>query len=312
MKKLVLTMMIAAGSLMHNAADAQVGVSVGLNIGPLSVQIHKPVYDDFYYLPDVEAYYSVPEHVYYYMDGDDWVCNQYLPGAYRNYDWRNVPHYEVRAQRPYMNHETYRSRFGGYGAGRMDWNRGRHDGGYAYNGPQRGNFPHSPYDSNNAGRGGYYGQPDRNRGGYDGRDNGGRGNWNNNGFGGNYGQRNDNGNRGQGGFGRPDNGDRGQGSNYGGNRGNWNQGGNDNRNQGGSYGNQGGFERPSNGGQWQGQGGNGQQQGNGNRGQGNYGQPSNNQQNRGNWNQGGGNQQRLTQNNENDNRPRFNGRRMMF
>ncbi|WP_158828397.1 hypothetical protein [Mucilaginibacter lacusdianchii] len=289
MKKVVLTMMIAAGSLMFKTASAQVGVSVGFNIGPLSVQIHKPVYDDFYYLPDVEAYYSVPEQVYYYMDGDDWVCNPYLPGAYRNYDWRNVPHYEVRAQRPYMNHDMYRSKFGGYGAGRPDWNRRGNDGGYAYNRPQRmeprgGNFPHSPYDSNNAGRG--YGQPDRQRGGYGARYNNGRGNWNN-----------DNDNRGQGSYNggqrgnwnRGNNDNRTQGDYNRGQQGNWNQGGNDNRNQGGYNGNQ-----------WQ----NGN---NDNRGQGgNYGQPTN-QQGHGNR---GGDQQR--NNNQNDNRQRFPGNRLMF
>ncbi|MGZ3945912.1 MAG: hypothetical protein ACXVJB_13285, partial [Mucilaginibacter sp.] len=47
----------------------------------------------------------------------------YLPGAYRDYDWRSVRHYEVRASRPYLHNDFYRTRFNGV-AFNGQWNRG--------------------------------------------------------------------------------------------------------------------------------------------------------------------------------------------
>lgn len=179
MKKFVLSIIIAAGGLFTQAANAQVGVSVGVRLGPVVINVHKPVapvvvYDDFYYLPEVEAYYSVPEHCYYYMDGNRrWISAAYLPGRYHDYDWRYVRRYEVHTPRPFDNHVYYRNRFGG-NPGR-DWNRNWDNNRYADRGNDRRNnrdygrrYPDSPYDSNNACRGGYM-QPDRrndNRGDY--------------------------------------------------------------------------------------------------------------------------------------------------
>ncbi|WP_345951781.1 MULTISPECIES: hypothetical protein [unclassified Mucilaginibacter] len=160
MKKFFLSIIIAAGGLLSQTASAQVGVNVGVRIGPLVINVHKPVppavvYDNYYYLPDVEAYYSVPEHCYYYMDDDRrWVSGAYLPGRYHDYDWRSARRYEVRAQRPYANHDYYRSRYGSNGG--RSWNNNQ----YANRTPDRrddrgynGRFPSSPYDSNNAGGG---------------------------------------------------------------------------------------------------------------------------------------------------------------
>ncbi|MFD1255519.1 hypothetical protein ACFQ3S_01815 [Mucilaginibacter terrae] len=227
MKKFVLSIILAAGGLVAQSANAQVGVSVGMRIGPLVINIHKPiapavVYDDFYYLPDVEAYYSVPEQSYYYMNGNRWVNAAYLPGRYRNFDWRNARRYQVRTQRPYANHNYYRNKFGGNPGG--NWNDNNQ---YANREPERRDdrrsndrFPSPPYDSNNGGGRGGYNQPDRrnddNR--YERGDN--RGGQNDNDRGNANSQPNRS-NNGQGNYGRPYNG---QPSNQnGGNRGNNNQ-----------------------------------------------------------------------------------------
>jgi hypothetical protein len=262
MKKFLLSIIFASGGLMFQAAHAQVGVNVGVRIGPLVVNLHKPiapavVYDEFYYLPDVEAYYSVPEQCYYYMDGNRWVNAAYLPGRYHDYDWRSARRYQVKAQRPYANHDYYKNRFGGNRGGR--W--GNNDQ-YASRGFDRRNdrdndrrFPGSPYDSNNTyGRGGYnqpngryddnrndrngwngqrgndnsrreernrpYG-PERNQGGYLDSESykKNRGNDDN--------KRNDNYNNGQRDYGRPTNQDGGRGNN----RGEYDNRGNGNRNR---------------------------------------------------------------------------------
>lgn len=128
MKKLsILSAILLSGALYANSATAQVRINVGFNLGgPVVVQ--RPVavasYDDYYYLPEVDSYYNVDENLYYYNDGYDWVSAAYLPGAYRNYSWRNVRRVEIHANRPYMNHNVYRTRYHGNG---FDW-RGYNNG----------------------------------------------------------------------------------------------------------------------------------------------------------------------------------------
>jgi len=163
MKKLILVAAMVMSGMIYNAANAQVRVHVGLNFGyptvyvPQRVVVAQPApadyeqpanyndnvsynddADDYYYLPDVDAYYSVPNQCYYYNDGGAWVTATYLPGAYRDYDWRSVRHYEVRANRPFMHNDFYRARFNGVAFNgrwnnrgyenryrQMDYNRGR-------------------------------------------------------------------------------------------------------------------------------------------------------------------------------------------
>src|SRR5687768_6734740 len=102
MKKLAIISALALSGFAFNSASAQVRVSVGFNLGgPVVVQrpvmVQRPVamYDDYYYLPEVDAYYSVGENLYYYNNGYNWISAVYLPGAYRNYNWRNVRRVQI-------------------------------------------------------------------------------------------------------------------------------------------------------------------------------------------------------------------------
>jgi len=131
MKKLAILSAIALSGLFYNAASAQVRLHVGINFSPRPVYVQdrfvvahrepvvysEPVdYDgdeDYYYLPDVDAYYSVNDECYYYNDGGRWVTAAYLPGAYRDFDWRYARRYEVRAPRPYLHAEYYRNHYNG-------------------------------------------------------------------------------------------------------------------------------------------------------------------------------------------------------
>jgi hypothetical protein len=78
--------------------------------------------DDYYYLPDVNAYYSIADQCYYYNDGDSWVSAAYLPGEYGNFDWRSARHFEVRAPRPYLHNDFYMNRYHGAGFNRARYN----------------------------------------------------------------------------------------------------------------------------------------------------------------------------------------------
>jgi hypothetical protein len=131
MKKIVLISAIVMSGLYYNTANAQIRLRLGFHFGarpvyaPARVVVEQqtPVeyteptnYDgdeDYYYLPDVDAYYSVTEQCYYYNDGGQWVSAAYLPGEYRNYDWRNERRFEVRAPRPFMHNNYYRAQYNG-------------------------------------------------------------------------------------------------------------------------------------------------------------------------------------------------------
>jgi hypothetical protein len=179
MKKIYLLSAMVLAGLFANKAQAQVSIHIGFNVPVRPVYAPQPqvIYnddfddsDDYYYLPEVEAYYSVPLQCYFYNDGNRWVRAQYLPGAYRNYDWRSARRFEIRGRRPYMNHDAYRGRWGG-NPNRGDWNR--RDNNYA----SRGNNGWGGRDDNRGNNG--WGRRDDNRGGngQGGRDNHGRGGW---------------------------------------------------------------------------------------------------------------------------------------
>jgi hypothetical protein len=155
MKKLFIISAIAISGLIYNTASAQISIHVGFGFHPRRVVYApapapvvvtpqpqvcgpvngQPVYsdsnDDYYYLPDVGAYYDVNDQCYYYNDGGAWISAAYLPGAYRNYDWRSATRYEIRAARPYLRDDFYRSRYNGRPS--MEWasNDRRFDNGYA-------------------------------------------------------------------------------------------------------------------------------------------------------------------------------------
>ena len=154
MKKLAILSAIALSGLIYNSANAQIRVHVGLNLGspvvvyrPRPVVVEQPVYqetqdvyddsndDDYYYLPEVNAYYNVNARSYYYYNGDNWINCAYLPGAYRNYDWRSARRYEIHERRPFMRNDFYRSRYNGREV--AEWrhfnNNNRYGGGYARN-----------------------------------------------------------------------------------------------------------------------------------------------------------------------------------
>lgn len=120
MKKLIFAAAILVSCLMIKKADAQVSVSVGLNIG--SQPDWGPVgYDhaDYYYMPDIDAYYDVPAHRYVYYENNVWVHRTYLPVRYRNYDRYHSYKVVVNERNPWLRHDVYRTRYASY-RGRRD------------------------------------------------------------------------------------------------------------------------------------------------------------------------------------------------
>jgi len=118
MKKILLTAVLLVSCLAFRA-DAQVHISLGLNIG--SQPDWGPVgYDhaEYYYMPDIDAYYDVPNHQYIYLNGNRWTRAVVLPPSYR-FDPYNSYKVVVNEPSPWLHASVYRAKYKGY-RGRRD------------------------------------------------------------------------------------------------------------------------------------------------------------------------------------------------
>ena len=115
MKKLIVGAVMLLSVAAFQNAEAQVRVNVNVNIG--SQPVWGPVgydYVDYYYLPDIEAYYYVPTRQFIYLSGGNWVFAYGLPPAYRTYNLYSG--YKVVVNRPkaYLYHNTYKVKYQGF------------------------------------------------------------------------------------------------------------------------------------------------------------------------------------------------------
>ena len=106
---------IVTGMALLLAGTLQAQISVNVNVG--SPPMWGPVgYSDvqYYYLPDVEAYYDVPTANFIYYEGGSWVHRNYLPRRYRNYDLYGgykVVMTDYRGNAPYTHFKEYKHKY---------------------------------------------------------------------------------------------------------------------------------------------------------------------------------------------------------
>ncbi|WP_367753721.1 hypothetical protein [Flavobacterium sp. WC2430] len=82
--------LIAIGIVLLVTSATQAQVSVNVNIGtPPSWGPSGYDQVDYYYLPDVQAYYDIRASQFIYFGSGKWVRSRYLPRQYRNYDLYN-------------------------------------------------------------------------------------------------------------------------------------------------------------------------------------------------------------------------------
>jgi len=114
MKKLVLFAAVLMVSLFSiNNAKAQ--VSLNINIG--SQPLWGPAgYDhvDYYYLPDINAYYYVPSGQYIYSNAGHWISANSLPVQYRNFDLYSAYKVVINEPKPYLRNNVYVARYSKY------------------------------------------------------------------------------------------------------------------------------------------------------------------------------------------------------
>ena len=107
--------LVVFGIVLFFASPALAQISINLNIG--SPPKWGPVgYTDvqYYYLPDVEAYYDVPSSMFIYYERGAWIHRAYLPGRYRNYDLYNgykVVMNDYRGNAPYTHFKDHKMKY---------------------------------------------------------------------------------------------------------------------------------------------------------------------------------------------------------
>ncbi len=115
MKKIILCGFLFIAAATFKQADAQVRVNVNVNIG--SQPSWGPVgydYVQYYYLPDIDAYYYVPRHQFVYLSGGRWIFSASLPPAYRSYDLYSGYKVVINEPRAYQYYSTHRVKYKGY------------------------------------------------------------------------------------------------------------------------------------------------------------------------------------------------------
>ena len=113
-------LVLIAAVLLSSTVDAQVLINLGINIG--SQPIWGPTGNDHvenYYLPDIETYYNVPQHKYYYQEKGRWISSSSLPSRYRNFDLYNAHKVVLNEPTPWRNHATNRDKYASF--------KGQHD-----------------------------------------------------------------------------------------------------------------------------------------------------------------------------------------
>ena len=146
MKKII----VGFGILLLIISSLQSQISVNINIG--SPPQWGPVgYSgvQYYYLPDVEAYYDVPSSRFIYYEGGSWVHRTYLPTRYRNYDLYGgykVVMTDYHGKTPYHNFKNHKMKYGKGYRGHAQKNIGQRPG----NAKPRGNIHSNGKQKNNA------------------------------------------------------------------------------------------------------------------------------------------------------------------
>jgi hypothetical protein len=106
--------------LFASTADAQVRINLNFNID------RQPVwgptgYDhvEYYYLPDLDVYYSVPQQRWFYNERGRWISRPSLPARYRGHDLYNSYKVVVNEPAAYRNNKSHREQYASF--------KGRHD-----------------------------------------------------------------------------------------------------------------------------------------------------------------------------------------
>jgi len=112
MKKIIFGAALLISVFAIKPADAQLKINLNLNIGS-QPEWGPTGYDhvEYYYMPDIDAYYYVPGHQYVYQQNNTWVRTTTLPTRYRNFDVYNSYKVVVNQPEPWRNQTAIRAKY---------------------------------------------------------------------------------------------------------------------------------------------------------------------------------------------------------
>lgn len=136
--------LLVFGLLFITSTQAQVSVNVNLGTPPVWAPAN-PVATQYYYLPDIDAYYDVPAARFIYVRNGQWVRAERLPSRYRAYDLRKgqvVYLTDYRGKSPYSYHKNHKIKYVGkkYKPAKTVYVNGKHD-----NGKHKGHKKHDKH-----------------------------------------------------------------------------------------------------------------------------------------------------------------------
>lgn len=103
------------GLLFITATQAQAQVSVNINLGTPPVWAPADrVEVQYYYLPEIDAYYDVPAERFIYISNGGWKRSERLPARYSGYNLRGgrvVYLTDYRGNSPYVYHKNHKVKY---------------------------------------------------------------------------------------------------------------------------------------------------------------------------------------------------------
>jgi hypothetical protein len=103
------------GLLVFTCLTSQAQISVNVNLGTPPVWAPaERVESQYYYLPDINAYYDVPAERFIYARNGSWIRSASLPYQYRNYNLRggNVVYLtDYRGNAPYKFYKSHKMKY---------------------------------------------------------------------------------------------------------------------------------------------------------------------------------------------------------
>src|ERR1051325_627375 len=113
MKKLLLVLFTGMLVFFYSNTNAQIRVNVNIGTQP----VWGPVgYDhvDYYYLPDIDAYYDVPARQYVVYENNVWVHRRALPSRYSAYNPYKSYKVVVNEPTPWVRNTVIRNKYVSY------------------------------------------------------------------------------------------------------------------------------------------------------------------------------------------------------
>lgn len=113
MKKIIIALALLAGTGLYQQADAQIRVNVNIGTQP----IWGPTgydYAQYYYMPELDAYYDVQGRMYYYQDRNRWVSAATLPARFGRFNLYSTYKVVLNENRPWLRADVNRRKYASF------------------------------------------------------------------------------------------------------------------------------------------------------------------------------------------------------